>query len=460
MKLLQTITLLTIFLLNCNHAPAQVLQQDSLALVAFYNSTGGPNWYNNSNWLTGPVGTWYGVTVEGERVKELKFYSDNNINGFIPEEIGSLDEVETFVIGNNPNLKGNLPKTIGQLVDLKWFGIGNLINLIQLNLPENNLTGPIPTEIGNLDSLIFLDLNDNQLTGPIPPELGNCNNLKELQLNNNNLTGGLPSELASINGLNGFNVSDNDLSGPIPDEFSYQISYYFFYVNNNNFDYLPPFNNWYLLSGLRVDNNKLTFDHLESHAQAGYMWFDYSPQDDMLEDIDTVLIPGSSYSIYSGTGGEFTNYKWFKNGEVILESSDADTLHLIDISYADTGTYTCQAENSLLNLLNLLRRQVHITLDTGTNILHYHLQNHISVYPNPASDNITITLPAEPAKLSVKIYNPNGKCIFTERHENAYNLIFNIDITDLKQGLFLVQVQTEKSNYSTKLIINNRGIIR
>jgi microsomal dipeptidase-like Zn-dependent dipeptidase len=56
---------------------AQVLEQDSLALVAFYNSTGGQGWNNNNNWLTGPVSSWYGVTVEGDRVIELKFYSNN-----------------------------------------------------------------------------------------------------------------------------------------------------------------------------------------------------------------------------------------------------------------------------------------------------------------------------------------------------------------------------------------------
>ena len=35
--------------------------QDSLALVALYNSTDGPNWTNDANWLTGSVTTWYGI---------------------------------------------------------------------------------------------------------------------------------------------------------------------------------------------------------------------------------------------------------------------------------------------------------------------------------------------------------------------------------------------------------------
>ncbi len=34
---------------------ATTLEQDSLALVALYNSTNGPAWTNNSNWLNEPI---------------------------------------------------------------------------------------------------------------------------------------------------------------------------------------------------------------------------------------------------------------------------------------------------------------------------------------------------------------------------------------------------------------------
>ena len=36
---------------------------DRAALMALYNSTGGANWTNNTNWgSTEPIGTWFGVT--------------------------------------------------------------------------------------------------------------------------------------------------------------------------------------------------------------------------------------------------------------------------------------------------------------------------------------------------------------------------------------------------------------
>ena len=51
-----------------NTALTPVNISDSLALVALYDSTDGDNWTTNTNWLTGPVSSWYGVTVSNGRV--------------------------------------------------------------------------------------------------------------------------------------------------------------------------------------------------------------------------------------------------------------------------------------------------------------------------------------------------------------------------------------------------------
>ena len=58
----------------------------------------------------------------------------------------------------------------------------SLINLVQISLGWNQLTGNIPPEIGNLVSLTFLHLEYNQLTEEIPSEIGNLTNLIWLNL--------------------------------------------------------------------------------------------------------------------------------------------------------------------------------------------------------------------------------------------------------------------------------------
>ncbi|MBI5219731.1 MAG: T9SS type A sorting domain-containing protein [Bacteroidia bacterium] len=52
--------LITFFFLLFFGLKAQVNTSDSLALVDMYNAMNGPNWINNSNWLTGTVSTWSG----------------------------------------------------------------------------------------------------------------------------------------------------------------------------------------------------------------------------------------------------------------------------------------------------------------------------------------------------------------------------------------------------------------
>ena len=46
-----------------------------------------------------------------------------------------------------------------------------MIELRNLFLENNQLTGEIPRELGQLNQLRELDLENNQLTGQIPPEL-------------------------------------------------------------------------------------------------------------------------------------------------------------------------------------------------------------------------------------------------------------------------------------------------
>ena len=46
-----------------------------------------------------------------------------------------------------------------------------------MELNDNDLTGPIPTEFGNLVNLTRLKLDDNELNGKIPSSLGNLSKL-------------------------------------------------------------------------------------------------------------------------------------------------------------------------------------------------------------------------------------------------------------------------------------------
>ena len=196
-------------LVSCwiGEAGAQSQMTDRAALVALYHATGGPNWTNKANWLSGePIGEWYGVTTDAAgRVTRLTLVN-NNLTGSLPVGLGTLSSLKSLSLFRN-QLAGSIPVELGNLSKLQF-----------LQLQENNLTGPIPSELGGLHNLRLLSLRSNQLTGSIPSELGDLQELTGLYLGSNRLTGPIPPSLAYLSNLRHLYLHDNSLSGPIPRE--------------------------------------------------------------------------------------------------------------------------------------------------------------------------------------------------------------------------------------------------
>lgn len=449
---------------------AQVIEQDSLALVAFYNSTGGPNWTNNTGWLTGPASTWYGVTVDDSRVIKLIIYN-NNMVGNIPSEIGDLSALQVLSLGNDDGLSGEIPPEVYQLSNLKILGfynclingtisneIGNLVNLIELGFRETMISGSIPPGIGNLDRLQYLELTYNQLSGPIPQEIGNCTNLWELNLNNNLLSGPIPTELSNCNQIYFLDLSSNMLEGDIPSELADVTSYLDMFFHNNHLTGIPPWDNNWFLGALWIQDNRMTFEDLEPHFVGWYNWYNYSPQDSTGQYIDTLLAPGSKYAIYSGTQGEYTTYYWTLNGDTIPDTENADTLKMAHISAADTGTYICYARNSLCTgpssgpPMELIRRPVHIRLDTiASKIDEADEFNKLSVYPNPCGGTLTIVTRQGGGLLTVN--DLHGRILIQlPILPNSMHTMVNLQL--LKPGVYLLHLNQPSSVITRKIIIN------
>lgn len=131
-------------------ATITVANPDRAALAAFYNATDGPNWVDNTNWLTdAPLQEWYGANTDGfGRVKGL-------------------------------DLRGRWDSEAREYV-------------------SHGLAGEIPPELRDLTSLGSLSLQGNELAGPIPPELGDLANLTSLKLDGNPLEGALPLSLEGL----------------------------------------------------------------------------------------------------------------------------------------------------------------------------------------------------------------------------------------------------------------------
>lgn len=183
------------------------------ALIAIYNSMGGDNWKDKTNWCSDkPLREWLGVGTDYlGRVTSIDMYY-NNTSGSIPMEIGSLPYLESLnICDNNFLLTGTIPEEIGKLSRLKY-----------LHLYTWSMTGDIPESLYNLKGLTDLTICEN-ISGEISPKIGNLTNLTHLWLSGNDgatnaFSGKLPKEIFNLVNLNNFTMQGTNLSGSFPQE--------------------------------------------------------------------------------------------------------------------------------------------------------------------------------------------------------------------------------------------------
>ncbi|XP_048334671.2 receptor-like protein EIX2 [Ziziphus jujuba] len=119
----------------------------------------------------------------------------------------SLVQLDLF----NVQLEGPIPGDFGKMTALT-----------KLDLSYNQLEGEVPRSISNLTALVYLDLRKNQLEGEIPKSVWNICTLRELFMSDNNISGELP-KLAQVPrrcshySLEYLDLSRNQITGSLPD---------------------------------------------------------------------------------------------------------------------------------------------------------------------------------------------------------------------------------------------------
>ncbi|GMH08051.1 hypothetical protein Nepgr_009891 [Nepenthes gracilis] len=134
----------------------------------------------------------------------VTFYASYaNLVGSIPDIFGSFPNLQNLRLSYN-NLTGSLPSSLGMSeIQNLWLNnqatglsgrldlLATMIQISQVWLHANAFTGPIP-DLSNCTSLFDLQLRDNQLTGPVPTSVMSLSNLRNISLQNNKLQGPLP----------------------------------------------------------------------------------------------------------------------------------------------------------------------------------------------------------------------------------------------------------------------------
>ena len=148
-----------------------------------------------------------------------------------------------------------------------------------------------------------------------------------------------------------------------------------------------------------------------------YLWSSDNPNQHIYK------INTSSFTVIDtvdAPGGQFPNGLAFDGQYLWVSNNDTDSIYQIDISNTNTG----------------------ISQDALTNKLGF------SIYPNPATDEITIELSGSKAGSTYSIFDQTGKKILNGKLNDESTIV---DIKNLTEGIYLFQVG-EKQMQSFKVI--------
>ena len=440
--------------------------QDSLALVDFFEKTNGVNWLNTWD-FNQSMDTWFGVQFNSfGRVKCIDLDGNpacnaakdkgNNLVGEMPDiDLPFLEHL--FLAGNH--LSGTIPDFSGipnlltlQLCCNSFSGeipdFSNLAKLNSLELDYNKLTGNVPN-FSALPRLENLYLSDNLLSGDVPSfsDLlniktiylhrnkleGNISKLKtpllqELLLAFNQLEGNIPS-LDHLSELKILNFGSNQLSGAVPD-LQNMPNLREVNLSNNQFSKGGVWKDLPALTAAAFQNNKLSFEDLETHRQWLTSPENYQKQRVSGEDEFIYLSLNESLILNTDFDNNFPDniYTWYQDDVAISTEMGKSKLSIERMKKGDLGEYYCLVSNPLFPLLELrsqqyviewtkeevLEEEAELVIDNTVSFLDFELSENFR--PDLEGVYIIYDEKKQPQQLEnaqLNIVNQNGRIVFS-----------------------------------------------
>ncbi len=138
--------------------------------------------------------------------------------------------------------------------------------------------------------------------------------------------------------------------------------------------------------------------------------------------------------------GSYSSYKWYRNG-VAVSGGIAQQLTITQnggYTVVVTGAHGCKDSSQVYNV-------------TGVSIDETNVLSSLASYPNPANQQITISLEDNTSNpIQVNILDVLGK---TQKQISFKGSSQTIDVADLTAGIYLVQITSEKQTKTIRLEI-------
>lgn len=156
------------------------------------------------------------------------------------------------------------------------------------------------------------------------------------------------------------------------------------------------------------------------------------------------------------TGKLFMSYQRYNNSSMYIMTKD-NSNNVIETEIPLIGNHygrrCLNVKNNFISLVTASQTngKIYVTTNTGSSSISEISNNEVSVFPNPASDIINLNIDnAYNTVLKINIYNVIGALVKSELLKQNQQ---QINISDLKKGIYMLEIKTKEWSKKQKLII-------
>jgi Leucine-rich repeat (LRR) protein len=334
---------------------------------------------------------------------------DANFKNYLLSNASINTNLDTDIQVSEANaFSGNL--FIDNLSISDLTGIEAFINLKILHCYTNQLT---TLNVSTCTSLTELNCSYNQLT---TLNVSNNSKIKTLNARNNQLTN---LNISTIDSLVTLTIQNNFISNI---NISNNPKLYVFYASNNNFTSLN-FSSNPILNNVEIKNTLITSLDFSNNSNLQLVWLDSNINLSTLN-----LKNGNNTFIFPST-----------TTPSFLGNPNLSCIQVDDSSYSANNWTNIDAQHFFSE-------------NCSVGVDELNSDDNISIYPNPATTQLTINIYEELLKenLQLKLIAINGKIIKTQQITNKTT---TIDVSFLPKGFYTLDIQNNSKVFIAKKFI-------
>jgi hypothetical protein len=126
-----------------------------------------------------------------------------------------------------------------------------------------------------------------------------------------------------------------------------------------------------------------------------------------------------------------------------------------DPAAAGLGTFTITYDYTDPNTGCQGQATQSITVDACTGIISSGILSQLSIYPNPASNLLTISAPADINSMFIELCDAQGKVVYSSLNDLKSGESIQLQVTGLADGIYSIRLFTDKDMAVKKLIIHH-----